>query len=113
MSLSVKKEVYTPENLFAGDFPVLTETADVGAAAVSRLTPVKLVSGKVAAIAAGTEAAPADSGLYGIAADDGEKNGKVPVYLTGEFFADALNWPTGTAAADVKAAFRTLGIFLK
>ena len=47
MSLSVQKEVYTPENVFAGDFPVLTETADVGAAAVDRLTPVKLVSGKV------------------------------------------------------------------
>lgn len=113
MSLSVQKEVYTPENVFAGDFPVLTETADVGAAAVDRLTPVKLVSGKVAAIAAGTETVPVDSGLYGITADGGEKNGKVPVYLTGEFFADALNWPTGTAAADVKAAFRTLGIFLK
>ena len=38
---------------------------------------------------------------------------KVPVYLTGEFFADALNWPAGTAAEDVKTAFRALGIFLK
>ena len=27
--------------------------------------------------------------------------------------ADALNWPAGTAAEDVKTAFRALGIFLK
>ena len=113
MSLSVQKEVYTPENVFAGDFPVLTETAEVGAAAIARLTPVKLDGGKVAPISAGAEEAGADSGLYGIAADDGEKNGKIPVYLTGEFFADALNWPTGTKAEDVKATFRTLGICLK
>ena len=113
MAYEVKSGAYTPENVLAGPFPVKTDVAKVGAAAVARLTPVKLVDGKVAPIAAGTEAAPADGGLYGIAADDGEKNGEVPVYLTGEFFADALNWPTGTAAEDVKTAFRALGIFLK
>lgn len=113
MAYEVKSGAYTPENVLAGPFPVKTEVAKVGAAAVARLTPVKLVDGKVAPIAAGTEAAPADGGLYGIAAEDGEKNGEVPVYLTGEFFADALNWPTGTAAEDVKTAFRALGIFLK
>lgn len=113
MAYEVKSGAYTPENVLAGPFPVKTEVAKVGAAAVARLTPVKLVDGKVAPIAAGTEAAPADGGLYGIAADDGEKNGEVPVYLTGEFFADALNWPTGTAAEDVKTAFQALGIFLK
>lgn len=113
MAYEVKSGAYTPENVLAGPFPVKTEVAKVGAAAVARLTPVKLVDGKVAPIAAGTEAAPADSGLYGITADDGEKNGEVPVYLTGEFFADALNWPAGTAAEDVKTAFRALGIFLK
>ncbi|NBH77960.1 hypothetical protein D3Z52_07205 [Clostridiaceae bacterium] len=113
MSYEVKSGTYTPENVFAGPFPVKTEVAAVGAAAIARLTPVKLVDGKIAAIAAGTEAAPVDGGLYGITADDGEKNGEVPVYLTGEFFADALNWPAGTAAEDVKTAFRALGIFLK
>lgn len=113
MSLSTQKEIYTPENVFAGGFPVLTETAEVGTVAIDRLTPVKLVNGKVEAIAAKTEMVSVDSGLYGITADSCEKNEKVPVYLTGEFFADALNWPTGTAAADVKTAFRTLGIFLK
>lgn len=109
----VKSGACNPENVFAGPFPVKTEVAQVGAAAVARLTPVKLVDGKVAAIAAGTESAPVDGGLYGITADDGAKNGEVPVYLTGEFFADALNWPTGTTAEDVKTAFRALGIFLK
>lgn len=113
MSYEVKSGEYTPENVFAGPFPIKTEVAQVGAAAIPWLTPVKLEGGKVTAIAAGTETAPADGGIYGITADDGEKNGEVPVYLTGEFFADALNWPTGTKAEDVKTAFRALGIFLK
>ena len=94
MSYEVKSGDYTPENVFAGPFPVKTEVAQVGAAEIPRLTPVKIDGGKVAAA-------------------DGEKNGEVPVYLTGEFFADALNWPTGTKAEDVKTAFRALGIFLK
>ncbi len=113
MSYEVKSGDYTPENVFAGPFPVKTEVAQVGAAAIPRLTPVKIDGGKVAPISAGAEEAGAGSGLYGITAADGEKNGEVPVYLTGEFFADALNWPTGTKAEDVKTAFRALGIFLK
>ena len=35
------------------------------------------------------------------------------IYLTGEFFADALALETGVTAAGLEVAFRNIGIFLK
>ena len=35
------------------------------------------------------------------------------IYLTGEFFADGLALPDGVTAADIEAALRNIGIFLK
>ena len=51
-------------------------------------------------------------GLYGIAAE-ASSGGKVVVYVTGEFFAAALNLEENVTAALLKPAFRNLGVFLK
>jgi len=66
-----------------------------------------------------TEPAPARTaaentaeGLYGIAAE-ASSGGKVVVYVTGEFFAAALNLEDNVTAALLKPAFRELGVFLK
>lgn len=109
----VKSETYTPENVFAGAFPVLTETVTVGTKAIKRLSPVKLVDGKIEPVAKGADDATTTAGLYGIAADDAEADGGAAVYLTGEFFASGLVWPTGVTPEMLKGAFRALNIYLR
>ena len=43
----------------------------------------------------------------------GEAAEEVVVYLTGEFFADAITLPEGVTADTLAKAFRNIGIFLK
>lgn len=95
-------------NVFAGDFPIVTEVVAVATGkTVRKLAPV--VTGD-----SGAEEAAAGSldNLCGIAAAD-STDGGVVVYMTGEFFASALTLPEGVTAADLKPGFRKLGIFLK
>lgn len=98
----------TPVNLFAGEYPVVTEAASVksGATVRKRAPVIKTADGITEATADGL------ADLYGIAADD-SANGNVVCYLTGEFFADALVLPSGVTVQALKPAFRKLGIFLK
>ena len=51
--------------------------------------------------------------MYGIAATAAEAAEEVVVYLTGEFFADAITLPEGVTADTLAKAFRNIGIFLK
>lgn len=53
------------------------------------------------------------AGIYGIAATAAEAAEEVVVYLTGEFFADAITLPEGVTADTLAKAFRNIGIFLK
>ena len=53
------------------------------------------------------------TGLYGILAEDVKSGEQGVVYLSGEFFADALVLPANGSAADLEVPFRALGIFLK
>jgi len=100
---------YTPKMIHAGDYPVVT---DLGTVAdnntVLELMPVTLgTDGKLSAVTADTIA-----NVYGLAAESAEAGEEVVIYLTGQFFGEALEVPTGTSAADFKAPFRKLGIFL-
>ena len=111
--LTIGHEAYSPENVFAGDFPVLTDSVTVGTKAIKRFSPVKLVNGVLEPVAKGADDATAAAGLYGIAADDADAGAPGVIYLTGEFFASGLVWPAGVTAATLKGAFRTLNIYLK
>ena len=51
--------------------------------------------------------------VIGIAAAAAGKDEPVVYYMTGEFFADAINVPAGITIAEVKAACRKISIFLK
>lgn len=51
--------------------------------------------------------------LPAIAADDAAAGEEVVVYLTGEFFADAINLPDSVTVDTLTTAFRNIGIFLK
>ena len=66
------------------------------------------VNGKIVPIAAETKDA-----VIGIAAAAAGKDEPVVYYMTGEFFADAINVPVGITIAEVKAACRKISIFLK
>lgn len=100
---------YTPKMTLAGDFPVVTDSDTMKAG--ERAVEFEILCRTADGITKATKDTAAD--VYGIAAADSDEDGNVVVYLTGEFFADSLVYPTGTTAADFKAAFRKLNIFIK
>ena len=98
----------TPKNFFAGEFPTVPEKGTAGAA-IAEYTPATTDGdGKIIPIAAETKDA-----VIGIAAAAAGKDEPVVYYMTGEFFADAINVPAGITIAEVKAACRKISIFLK
>lgn len=120
MDLEVKTFHCEPEYFIAGaTIPIATAVKEAGADILLH-TPVLLENGKVSPITATTtgsgDAAKTTvnvEGLYGISASAVKNGEDVVVYLTGEFFADGLALPEGVAAADLDAAFRNIGVFLK
>lgn len=119
MSMDLAKKTFStqPDYLIAGTAEINTAVKEA-AAEMKRGAPVVLDStGKLAAVTvSGDETAgftvTAD-GLYGILAEDAAAGEDGIVYLTGEFFADALVLPEGATAADLEVPLRNLGIFLK
>ena len=109
MDLAKKTFQTAPDYLIAGtNFPIMTE-ALVAAEALTMGAPVKLDSNGKAETVATTE----EDEVYGIAAEAAEANGTVVVYLSGEFFADALDYETSVTADTLKPYFRKLGIYLR
>lgn len=100
---------YNPKMVHAGDYPVVTDSGTVAASnTILELMPVTLgTDGKLSAVTADTVA-----DVYGLAAENAEAGEEVVIYLTGQFFGDSIEIPTGTTPADFKAPFRKLGIFL-
>ena len=118
----IQKDQTSPVNFFAGDYPVATAVREVSSGkSVKKYDPVKLVGGKVEPSAADsgsttpakTEYENTTAGIYGIAAGDAGAGEDVVVYLTGEFFADAINLPDSVTVETLTTAFRNIGIFLK
>ncbi len=97
-----------PKNFFAGDFPTLPETGTAGEK-LAEHTPVTVnEAGEIVAVAAETK-----GNVIGITAEAAEKGEPVVYYMTGEFFADALNLPEGVTIEDMKDSLRKLSIFLR
>ena len=97
-----------PKNFFAGDFPTLPETGTAGEK-LAEHTPVSVnEAGEIVAVAAETT-----GDVVGVTAEAAEKGEPVVYYMTGEFFADALNLPEGVAIEDIKDSLRKLSIFLR
>ncbi len=119
MSMGLARQSFSlePEYLIAGT-TIRTKTGvKTAAVALEKGTPVILDSdgkaAKVTATTSGDKTTVSTTGLYGIVADSAEKDEDVVIYLTGEFFADALVLETGVTAGDLEVAFRNMGIFLK
>lgn len=112
MSMDLEKKVFNsePSYFVAGATIPITAAVKTAGAALLAHTPVLIAED-------GTVTPVADkanlTSIYGIAAEATEKDKEAVVYLTGEFFADALALPDGITAADVEVALRNIGIFLK
>lgn len=116
MSMDLERKTYStaPEYFIAGTDIGIAKATKKASAAVEAHAPVLLADGKVKPIAKVDGSNPLSvTGLYGITADSAAADEGVPIYLTGEFFADGLALPEGVKAADVEVALRNLGIFLK
>lgn len=114
MSMDLAKKTFSTESdyLVAGTAEIVTAVKTAGAA-LKRGAVVKLAaSGKLAAVDA-TGGSVSTDGLYGILAEDAAADEESVVYLSGEFFADALALEAGVSAADVVVPLRNLGIFLR
>ena len=99
---------YSPKMVFAGEFPMLTDTGTAGEV-VNQWDIIMLdtATGNVKrATAAGIDT------VVGIAAVAAAKNDPVVYYMTGEFFTDAIGM-NGIDEATAKAALRKLSIFLR
>lgn len=97
-----------PKNFFAGDFPTLPETGTAGEKLAEHTPVTENEAGELVAVAAATT-----GDVVGVTAEAAEKGEPVVYYMTGEFFADALNLPEGVAIEDIKDSLRKLSIFLR
>ena len=115
MSMELAKQTYeyTPEQLIAGVAIGITTGVKTAAVALEKGAPVLLnAAGKAAKVTKSGDTVTT-TGLYGIAADSAAKDEDAVIYLTGEFFADALVLEDNVAADALEVAFRNIGIFLK
>lgn len=111
---AVETRSTTPKKFFAGEFPTVSETGTAGAAIAEHIPVTMDADGNIVPIAAasGDTEATTDT-VIGITAAAAAKGEPVVYYMTGEFFADAINLPDGITIAEVKAACRKNSIFLK
>ncbi len=111
MSMDLARKTFScePEYFIAGTNIRIAAAVKEAGADLSAHTPVLLAEGKVTPVA---EAAKL-TGLYGVTAEAAESGEDAIIYLSGEFFADALVLPAGMTAADVEVPLRNLGIYLK
>ena len=104
----INTATHTPENFFAGEFPIVTDSDTIKTSATIRKhAPVVKGENGIEEVTAATL-----ENLVGIAADV-PSGGEVVHYLTGEFFANAITLPNGVTIEALKPACRKLGIFLK
>jgi len=112
MNLAREDYAFNPDHLIAGvNIPIET-AVKTAAEAIAAGAPVILGADGAANVTV-SEGTVVTTGLYGIAAESAKANEPVVIYLTGEFFSDALQCGTGVTAADLEVPFRNIGIFLK
>lgn len=108
------------ENFLAGNYPIVTDVGTIKKNAIihKRAPLVQSEDGieEFTAAMLPTTGENASAGsldkIVGIAAEE-PSGEEVTFYLTGEFFAEGLTLPEGVTTADLKPAFRKLGIFVK
>lgn len=116
MSMDLTKKTYSleTEHFIAGTTVGIVPAVKEAAEDLPKYAPVLLSEGKVKKVADVDGTHPlSTTGLYGLTVEEAKTGEDAIVYLTGEFFADALTLPTGVKAEDLEVPLRNIGIFLK
>lgn len=115
MSMNLAKQSFStePEYLIAGTTIGIVSATKTAGAAIKAHAPVALETTEAGVVQIVPVTADNAKDIYGIAPEAAAAGEKVPVYLTGEFFADALALETGVTVDTIEVAFRKIGIFLK
>jgi len=116
-SVNTQEGVFTPDNLIAGDFPVVTDTITIAAGQVLQRGAVLgkiTASGKyVLSDAGATDGSQTPVAILAEDVDASSGDKEATVYLTGEFNVRRITFGNGHTAATVKDALRQVGIFIK
>lgn len=113
-------ETFTPDNLVAGDYPIVTDTVTIAAgqnltrgAVLARIT----VGGKYVIVDSTVDPADGSEAPVCILAEDCDATdadvANVPVYLSGEFAEASLTFGGTDDADDHREALRDLNIYIK
>lgn len=107
--------VFSPDVLFAGDFPISTESATIlsGSGVLPRGRVLGMVdaSGKLTNVdTAGTTGTEMPYAVLAETVDATSADAVAPVYLTGEFNPEALSVGSGTVAG-WKRKMRNISLF--
>lgn len=115
MGMNLAKQSFScePDYFIAGTKVPIVTKVKVASAALDAHAPVALnADGKLVAVTKTGEAITA--GIYGITAEAATAaDEEVVVFVSGEFFGDALKLDSSVTVADVEVPFRNIGIFLK
>ena len=110
-------ETFTPDNLIAGQTPIVGEGAILlSGQNVTRGTLLgKITTGGKLKLSASASIDGSEVPYAIAAADTNATSGdtNIPIYLAGEFNANAITFGTGHTLASTKAALRDKGIFLR
>ena len=105
---AIEKRSTEPKNFFAGEFPTVTETGTAGAA-LAEYTPITVNGdGNIVAVTAETV-----GDVIGITAAAADNSIPVVYYMTGEYYDDTINLPTGVVMEKLKPALRKINIYLR
>lgn len=116
-SVNINEGTFTPDNLFAGSFPVVTDQVTIASgqnlkrgAVLGKIT----ASGQyVLSDAGATDGSQTPVAILAEDVDASSGDKEATVYLTGEFNARRITYGSGHTVATVKDALRQVGIFIK
>lgn len=112
----ISAEVYLPDQLIAGNMKLVTDTVTLGAGTLPRgsvLGKVTATGNYALSVATANDGSQTPVAILTDAADASGGAVQCGVYLTGEFNGNAMNFDASWTLAGLKAALRSLSIFVK
>lgn len=105
----INNATYTPDNFYRGFFPAVPEHGTIKEGTIVRKhAPIALgIDGLEEVTVANLKQ------IVGITADEPDDKGNIVYYQTGEFNSESIILPDGVTLDELKAACRSLSIFLK
>lgn len=108
--------IYNPDQLIAGNLKCITDTGTIGAGVLARGTVLGQITASgnyIVSVKTAVDGSQVPSAVLADAADASGGPVLAPLYLTGEFNANALTFDASWTLATLKAALRAETIFIK